>query len=266
MRIPVVAGEAFSEQTESQPVIIINQTMANRFWPNESALGKRIKLGNADSKSPWFTVKGVVKDSAQGALDTQTRPEAYFAMGQLAGRYRRMNLAIRSTVDPKTLVSAIQNAIREVDRDQPVYQIQTLEELITESVGPRRFALFMLILFGVLALILASTGIYGVISYAVAQRTQELGIRLALGASASDVMRLVLNHCLKLTVMGIAVGLAGAFALTRLMKSLLFEVTTTDVTTFSMVSAVLIVVALIACYLPARRATKVDPLVALRYE
>jgi putative ABC transport system permease protein len=268
MQIPLLGGQFFSSEDgpQSPPVVIVNQAMANRYWPNQDPLGKRIKLGNPDSKSPWFTVKGVVKDSAQEALDEEINPEISFALGQMAGRYRRMNLAVRTSVDPKSTLAAIQSAIREVDKDQPVYQIQTMEELIGDSVGTRRFALTILILFAGLALLLALSGIYGVISYSVTQRTQEIGIRMALGARAADVLRLVLGQFMRLTVVGIALGVVGAYALTRLMTSLLFGVTPTDITTFVLVSISLSLVALVACLIPATRATRVDPLVALRYE
>jgi putative ABC transport system permease protein len=268
MGIRQVSGESFSLQDgpDSVPVIVVNQTMARRFWPSEDAVGKRIKLGAADSKSPWFMVKGVVKDSAQSALDENVKPEAYFALGQMAGRYRRMNLAVRTSVDPKSLVAAIERGIREVDSGQPVYQVQTMRELVDDSMGTRRFALFILILFAAVALTLAATGIYGVISYSVAQRTHEMGIRVALGAQAADVLKLVVSQYMLLAFTGVAIGLVAAFALTRLMSSLLFGVTPTDALTFISVAGGLLIVALVACGLPARRATKVDPLVALRYE
>lgn len=268
LQIPLVGGQFFSAEDGPQapPVVIVNQAMANRYWSHQDPLGKRIKIGNIDSKSPWFTVKGVVKDSAQSTLDEGIQPEIYFALGQMAGRYRRMNLAVRTSVDPKSTLAAIQSAIREVDKDQPVYQIQTIDELIRDSVGTRRFALMILILFAVLALVLAVSGIYSVISYSVTQRTQEIGIRMALGARAGDVLRLVLGQFMRLTVVGVALGLVGAYALTRLMTSLLFGVTATDITTFVLVPLVLSLVALVACLIPARRATRVDPLVALRYE
>ena len=265
MQIPLVSGQVFAAE-EAQPVVVVNQAMVNRYWPNQDSLGKRIKIGNPDSKSPWFTVKGVVKDSAQSALDQGIRPEIYFALGQMAGRYRRMNLAVRTSVDPKSTLAAIQGAIREVDKDQPVYQIQTIDELIRESVSTRRFALTILILFAVLALVLAVSGIYGVISYSVTQRTQEIGIRMALGAQSADVLRLVLVQFMRLTIVGVALGLVAAYLATRLMSSLLFGVTATDITTFVLVSISLSLVALVACLIPARRATRVDPLVALRYE
>ena len=268
LQIPLVGGQVFSAEDgpQSAPVVIVNQAMVNRYWSNQDPVGKRIRIGDLNSKSPWFTVKGVVKDSAQSALDEEISPEIYFALGQMAGRYRRMNLTVRTSVDPKSTLAAIQSAIREVDKDQPVYQIQTMEELIGDSVATRRFALTILILFAVLALVLAGSGIYGVISYSVTQRTQEIGIRMALGASARDVLRLVLSEFMRLTAVGIALGLIGAYALTRLMTSLLFGVTPTDITTFVLVSIGLSVVALVACLIPARRATRVDPLVALRYE
>ena len=268
MQIPLAGGQFFStdDGPQAAPVVLVNQAMVNRYWSNQDPLGKRIKIGNLDSKSPWFTVKGVVKDSTQLELDREIRPEVYFALGQMAGRYRRMNLAVRTSVDPKSTVGAIQSAIREVDKDQPVYQIRTIDELIGDTVGTRRFALIILILFAVLALVLAVSGLYGVISYSVTQRTQEIGIRMALGARATDVLRLVLVQFMRLTIVGVALGLVAAYALTRLMTSLLFGVTATDVTTFVLVPISLALVALVACFIPARRATRVDPLVALRYE
>ncbi len=268
LQIPLVAGQFFAVEdgAQSTPVVIVNQSMVNRFWSNQDPIGKRIKIGMADSKSNWFYVKGVVKDSAQLTLERETRPEIYFALGQLAWRYRRMNVAVRTSVDPKSAMPAIQAAIREVDKDQPVYQIQTIDELIGSTVSTRRFALTILILFAVLALVLAVSGIYGVISYSVTQRTQEIGIRMALGARAADVLRLVLVQFMRLTVVGVVLGLVAAYALTRLMTSLLFGVTATDSMTFILVPISLSLVALIACLIPARRATRVDPLVALRYE
>ncbi|HEU4796420.1 MAG TPA: FtsX-like permease family protein, partial [Pyrinomonadaceae bacterium] len=268
MQIPLAGGQVFTAEDgpQSPPVVVVNQAMAQRYWSNQDPVGKRIKIGNPDSKSPWFTVKGVVKDSAQSALDQGVRPEIYFAMAQMAGRYRRMNLAVRTSVDPKSTLAAIQAAIREVDKDQPVYQIQTIDELIGDSVGTRRFALMILILFAGLALVLAVSGIYGVISYSVTQRTQEIGIRMALGARGADVLRLVLSQFMRLTVIGVILGLIGAYLATRLMTSLLFGVTPTDITTFVLVPVGLSLVALVACLIPALRATRVSPLVALRYE
>jgi len=268
MGIPLQAGEFFSlaDRPDATPVIIINQAMARRFWPDEDAMGKRIKLGRSDSKSPWFMVKGVVADSAQSSLDAQVKPEAYFALAQMATRYRRMNLAVHTSVDPRSLAGAIQAEIREVDRDQPAYQIQTIEELIGESVGERRFAMLILILFAVLALTLAGLGIYGVMSYMVSQRTHEIGVRLALGADRRHVLRLILGQGTTLAVIGVAIGLAACFGLTRLMTSLLFGVSATDSATLVLIAVLLTGISAMACYIPARRAMRVDPMIALRYQ
>jgi len=268
MGIPLQTGESFSaaDRLDGSPVIVINQAMARRFWPDEDAMGKRLKLGRSDSNSPWFTVKGIVADSAQTSLDAPVKAEVYFALAQLATRYRRMNLAVHTTVDPRKLIGAIQTEIRQVDKDQPVYQIQTLEELIGESVGERRFAMLILILFAALSLSLAGLGIYGVMSYMVSQRTHEIGVRLALGADRRDILRLILGQGTALAVTGVAIGLAACFGLTRLMTSLLFGVSATDMLTLLFIAALLTGVSALACYVPARRAMKVDPMIALRYQ
>ena len=269
MRIPMVKGETFSPQDRAGApgVIIINRTMAQRFWPDEEAIGKRIKLGRPDANTPWLTVRAVVEDSAQESLDVATRPEVYFPLAQMAGRYRRMNLAVRSTSgDPLNLVGSIQEQVRSIHKDQPVYQIQTMESLIADSVGPRRFAMTLLGLFAGLALLLAVIGIYGVMSYAVTQRMHEIGIRVALGAGQKDVLKLIVGQGLIFIVLGLVVGLVGAFLATSLLSTLLYDVSARDPITFAAVTALLTVIALAACYIPARRATKVDPMIALRYE
>jgi putative ABC transport system permease protein len=269
MQIPLLKGETFSRQdvAGAPGVVIINRTMARRFWPDEDAVGKRIKLGRADSDNPWLTVRAVVEDSAQGSLDVATKPEVYFPLAQMAWRYRRMNLAVRSTSgDPLNLVGSIQEQVRSIDKDQPVYQIQTMESLIADSVGPRRFAMTLLGLFAGLALLLAVIGIYGVMSYAVRQRTHEIGIRVALGAGQKDVMKLIVGQALVFIVWGLIAGLIGAFIATSLLSNLLYDVSARDPITFAAVTALLAVIALAACYIPARRATKVDPMIALRYE
>lgn len=247
-------------------MVIVNQTLARRFWPNEEALGKRLKVGRADANAPWLTIKGIVADSAQGALDTAIKPEAYFPLAQAAGMYRRMNLAVRADADPQALVSAVRREIQALDPNQPIYQIQTMEELIGASIGTRRFALLLLEVFAGLALLLAAVGIYGVLSYVVTGRTREIGLRLALGAQPSEVLRLVVGQGMKLVLIGTGLGLITAFAVTRVMARLLFGVSATDPLTFAAVALLLMLVALLACYLPARRATQVDPLIALRYE
>ena len=269
MRIPMLRGETFSPQdvAGAPGVVIINQTMARRFWPDQEAIGKRIKLGRADSNNPWLTVRAIVQDSAQGSLDVATRPEVYFPLAQMAWRYRRMNLAVRSdAVDPMSLIGQIQAEVRGIDKDQPVYQIQTLDSLIGDSVGTRRFAMTLLGLFAGLALLLAAIGIYGVMSYSVTQRTHEIGIRVALGASRKDVLKLVVGQGLVFILSGLVIGLIGAYIATTLLSNLLYDVSARDPITFAAVTVVLTLIALAACYLPARRATRVDPMVALRYE
>jgi putative ABC transport system permease protein len=278
MGIPLQQGEFFTALDAGDPtsaeglakfsgVVVINQTMARHFWPDENPIGKRIKPGSpTNSNNPWFVVKGVVADSNQGALDRQVRPEAYFPMAQLAWRYRRMNLAIRTQGNPMSLVNSIQKEIWSVDKDQAIYQVQTIEQMIAASIGARRFAMSLLSLFAVLALALATIGIYGVMSYSVTQRIHEIGVRMALGAGARDVLRLVIRQGMRPAIWGVLIGLAGAFGLTRLMKSLLFGVSATDPLTFVVIALSLAAVAALACYIPARRATKVDPMIALRCE
>ncbi len=273
MRIPLLKGETFSPQdrADAPGVVIVNQAMARRFWPDEEAIGKRIKLGRADSNNPWLSVRAVVEDSAQGSLDVATRPEVYFPLAQMAGRYRRMNLAVRATSgDPLNLVGSIQAQVRNIDKDQPVYQIQTMDSLVADSIGTRRFAMTLLGLFAGLALLLAVIGIYGVMSYAVSQRTHEIGIRVALGAGQKDVLKLIVGQGLVFIVLGLIAGLVGAFIATillpKFLSTLLYDVSARDPITFAAVTVILAVVAVAACYIPARRATKVDPMIALRYE
>ncbi len=268
MGIPLQRGEPFSAQDrlDAPGVAIINQAMARRFWPAGDALGKRLKLGRAESDSPWMTVKGVVADSAQGALDAAIRPEAYFPLAQMAQRYRRMNLAISTNGNPVSLVGSVQQAIWSLSSDQPVYQVRPLNQLINRSTGTRRFAMLMLGLFGALALVLSAVGIYGVMSYAVSQRTHEIGLRMALGAQTRDVFKLIVGQGFKLALLGVVVGLGAAFGLTWLMQSLLYGVSATDPLTFCLIALLLVGVALLACWLPARRAARVDPMVALRNE
>ncbi|HZS05557.1 MAG TPA: ABC transporter permease [Blastocatellia bacterium] len=267
MGITLVKGRAFTEQdtTESQPVVIINETMAKRFWPNEEVIGKRLKRGSADDNtSPWLEVVGVVNDVKHSALNKPARQEMYLPFTQAPSNY--MAFAVRTPGDPAKLVPAVRDAVFSVDKDQPVGSVGTMEELMAQSAAPWRLAMQTLGLFAALAMLLASVGLYGVMAYSVAQRTHEIGIRMALGARAPDVMKLVVSHGMKLVVSGVMIGMAGSFALTRLMKNLLFGVSPTDPLTFVTVPLVLAVVALVACYLPARRATKTDPMIALRYE
>ena len=218
--------------------------------------------------SPWVTIVGVVADVRQMGMDAPVKAEMYFPYRQITTHfwYAPRDLVFRTTGDPTSLVTAARHAIREVDPDQPISNIATMDELLTEETGPRRLGMILLSAFAVLALLLASLGIYGVLSYFVTQQTPEIGVRMALGAGQRNIMGLVLRKGMRWTLPGVAIGLLAAFAMARLMKSLLFEVSATDPATFAVVSIVLIGVALAACYIRARPATKVDPLVALRYE
>jgi putative ABC transport system permease protein len=268
MGIRLIEGEGFTvEDKQGTPlVVIINQAMARRFWPNESAVGKRLKEGRGTSNNPWMSVKGVVADSAQSSLSASISPEVYFPNGQKPYCCRRMNLIMRTDIDPAGLIGPIRREIQSVDKDQPVYFVRTMEEYIARSVSTQRFAMTLLVIFAGLALALSCVGVYGVISYSVAQCTREFGIRIALGAQTRDVVKLVIAHGMVLVLIGVALGLGASFALTWLVESLLFGVGTMDPMTFVMGALLLALIALLACWVPARRATKVDPLVALRCE
>jgi predicted permease len=260
--VAVVSGRGFDEHdTAGAPeVVVINETMARRFWPDEDPLGKRMRIGN----NPWRTVVGVVADVKNEALAADPKPEMFYPLLQEPLPF--MTLAVRTDADPKALAQDVARGVREVDADEPVYDVKTMDERLAESVSPQRLTAALVGIFAALAMTLAGVGIYGVISYSVAQQTHEFGIRMALGAQKGDVLKLVLRQGLLLALAGVLLGLAGALALTRVMSSLLYGVTVTDPATFAGVAAVLTAVALAACLLPARRATKVDPMVALRYE
>jgi predicted permease len=263
MRIPILKGRTFTrdEDAEGKPVVLIDENLARRFWPNEEAVGKRLKY---DSPA-WHEVIGVVKEVKRYGSEAKPLIKIYTPMGRAA--VQNPTLSVRSTTsDPQNLVAAITREIHVLDKDLPVTEITTLEDILAREVSPKRFNTGLLSIFAALALLLAAIGVYGVTSYTVAQRTHEVGIRMAIGAQRRDVLRLFMGEGLKLVLAGIAIGLGGAFALTRLLASLLFGVSPTDATTFVIVAVALLAVALLACYIPARRATKVDPLVALRYE
>jgi putative ABC transport system permease protein len=266
--VRLLQGEEFSPQDRGNtpPVIIVNRTLAEKYWPDQEAVGKRIMIVRPNRPGVSLTVKGVVEDSAQMSLDIPVNPEIYFTLAQNAGAYRRMNLAVRSGANPHSLAGSIVREIQSIDKDQPVYQVQTLEELIGISIAARRLVMFLLALFSGIAMLLAAVGIYGVMTNNVSQRTHEIGIRMALGADRRDVLMLIARRGMLLVGAGVVTGLIGAFAATRLLASLLFEVTATDPLTFVAVTAFLVAVAMAACYMPARRATKLDPIVALRYE
>jgi putative ABC transport system permease protein len=239
--------------------------MAKRFWPSEDPVGKRISTATqSGQQTQWQTIVGVVGNVRHLGLDMEPRPELYYHTNT-SPPFGPV-LVVRTKSDPKSLISLARAKVRELDRDLPISNINTMEQLVAQSVAQRRFGMFLLGTFAILALVLAAIGIYGVVSYSVAQRTQEIGVRMALGAQTQDVLKLVLKNGLTLAVIGVGIGLVGALLLTRLMAKLLFEVRPTDVLTFVAVSVGLLGVAFLASYIPARRATKVDPLVALRYE
>lgn len=266
--IPLLQGREFVETDNEQgaPVAMINAKLARQYFPNGDAVSKRFMFGHPDTeKQPrWLTIVGVVGDTKMYGLANPARFEVYIPFHQSASR--DMDVLVRSRVDPSALTSAIRGEVAAIDKDQPIFAIATMQELISASVAGRRFTLILLGLFSGLAVVLAAIGIYGVISYSVAQRTRDIGIRMALGASETQVLRDVLGLGVRLTGLGLLLGLLGALLATRVLASLLYGVASTDALTFTAVSVVLAVVALLASYLPARRATRVDPMVALRYE
>jgi len=241
------------------PAVIINETMAKQYWPNEDPLGRRLRV----IASPWMTVVGVVGDVHHNGLNTPPNPEIY--LSHLQEPQGALAVMVRTTGDPLVLAAAARQELKVLDKDQPV-TITTMDQVFSSSVAGQRFNAILLGIFAALALILATIGVFGVINYSVAQRTHEIGIRLALGAQRNDVFRLIVGQGLILALAGVVIGAGGAYALTRLITGLLYGVSPTDLVTFILVSVLVTVVALLACYLPARRATRVDPLTALRYE
>lgn len=255
-----------TDKKGSVPVVIVNETFARNFWPNENAIGRRFKLSSPTA--PWVTIVGIVNDVRQMGMDAPVKAEMYFPYRQITTHsgYRPRDLAIRTTGNPIDLLPAVREQIRAVDPDQPISSIATMEQLLIEETGPRHLGTILLSAFAGFALILASLGIYGVLSYFVTQQTPDIGVRMALGAQRANILRLILGKGMRLVLIGVALGLVTAFGVTRVMTSLLFGVSATDPMTFVAIPLLLIAVALLACYIPARRATKVDPLVALRYE
>ncbi|HZS04058.1 MAG TPA: ABC transporter permease [Blastocatellia bacterium] len=264
--VPLVAGRWVNsgDVRKAPQVVLINQSMARRYWPEGNAVGGRITFSDKPKGEDWMTVVGVTSDVKDYPTSAEAEPAFYWPLAQQPNG--EMILAIRTSVDPFTLVEAVRSQTRSLDKDLPLADVRTLEAIATAATGGQRFTLLLVSLFAATALALAAVGIYGVMSYLVTQRTHEIGIRMALGAGTVDVLGLVLRQGMRLAAAGVATGLAAAFALTRLMESLLFGVRPTDPVTFIGIPLVLAGVALVACYFPARRAMKTDPMVALRYE
>ena len=264
LQIPLTAGRAFTDQDNNNApkVVIVNETMARKSWPGESPIGKRITIWR-DEKFPREVV-GVVGET-KGSLDAEPATQMYVPYAQDA-TWGSLTFVMRTTSDPGSLAPSVRNEIRTLDKSLPVYNIKTMDDVLAASIADRRTSMLLFSTFAIVAMLLSMIGIYGVTAYYVTQRTHEIGIRMALGAQLRDVLTLVLKRGVVLALIGLAVGLTGAFALTRLMTTLLFGVKPIDVATFAAGSIAVIAVAVIACYIPARRATKVDPLVALRYE
>ncbi|MCI0486611.1 MAG: ABC transporter permease [Blastocatellia bacterium] len=263
--IPIVRGREFNEQDKpgTPGGFIINETMAHRYLPGQDPLGKRISMSGPDG--PFLEIVGVVADSKYRSMRERPRPSYYIPMSR-AIFLRMAVLHVHTDGDPKALIAAVGNEVRALDKDLPVYNVKTLSDQLDQALGEERLATTLSSLFALLALLLAAIGIYGVMAYSVGRRTREIGIRMALGAQKGDVLRLVLGESLILVLVGIAIGLGAAFYVTRSLESLLYEVSATDPLTFASISLLLVVVALAAAYLPARRAAKVDPMTALRYE
>src|SRR6185503_17839684 len=269
MKIRLLEGRTFEPQDENpnaMPVVIVNEALAKRFWKG-SPIGRRVNPAFQDPKI-WCTIVGVVEDTKNAGMDKPAGPELYFQVRQVANQFlgSNVNFVVRASNNSAPLEGSIRNAVRELDPTLPVYNLWSMDELVSKSMVQPRFLALLLATFSGIALFLAAIGIYGVMAYSVAQRTQEIGVRMALGARPLHVLRLVFAQSLGMLLIGVVIGLAGAFALTRLMRTLLFEITATDPLTYVSVIGLLTVVALLACYIPARRASKVDPLIALRYE
>jgi putative ABC transport system permease protein len=266
--IPLARGRLFTDADRegTPPVCLINETLARQSFPGEDPVGKRIKQGGSDRPDNQFMeVVGVVGDVRYEGLHAKVQPTFYLPYQQ--SPWFDMSLVVRTSVaEPRSLAAAVSREVWALDRDLPVARVATMEELMSRSVAQPRFRTLLVAVFSCVALLLAAVGVYGVMSYAVVRRTHEIGVRVALGAQVRDVLRLVVGHGLRLVLAGIGLGLAGALLLTRVMEGLLYGVSAADPLTYAGIAVLLAAVALLASYIPARRATKVDPMVALRYE
>ncbi len=267
MAIPLKKGRFFDRRdlADSQKVAVVSESFVQKFWPDQDPIGKRVRMESSpEEQNPWFTVIGVVGDVKQRRLDSVRSAQFYYPNTQFTSY--AVSLVVRTAGDPAGVTAAVQKEIRAVDKDQAAFDIATLKKVVSDSISLRTFSMVLLGAFASLALILAAVGIYGVISYSVVQRTREIGIRMALGAAQQDVLKMIVRNGLILTSIGIAIGVTAAMVLTRLMTSLLFGISPTDPVTFAGIGLLILAVAILASYVPARRASKVDPMIALRYE
>ncbi|HEY9281941.1 MAG TPA: ABC transporter permease [Pyrinomonadaceae bacterium] len=271
--IELLKGRVFAAQDtpDTQPVVIIDEVLARQYFPDEDPLGKR--LAQALPNAPSLEIVGVVRHVEHDSLDGQAPARAQFYLNfhqipaeRLPTQVRRINLLVRTEVDPSSLAPAVRGQVAALNKDQAVFNVRTMEQIVAQSVAPRRFSMLLLTVFAAVALVLAGVGIYGMMSYSVAQRTREIGVRMALGAKVSDVLKLVIGQGMKLVLFGLALGLVASVALTRTIKGLLFGVSANDPATYAVIAVLLALVALLACFVPARRATRVDPMIALRGE
>ncbi len=268
LRIPILHGRAFDTRDDEgrTPICVISETAARRWFPGESAIGKKIRAGGTGGfdDSPFREVVGVVGDVAQYGLGLAATPQVYIPHAQFATRY--MTLMVRTSGSPELMAAPLEKAVFAVDADQPLYDVKPLDQIVSDTIAARQFVLWLLAVFALSALTLAIIGIYGVVTYSVAQRTSEFGVRIALGANPDDILRKALAGSLVIILAGLAVGIAGSLAMSKLLGSFLFGVSATDASTYGFLTLLLLAVALAACYIPARRAAKVDPIAALRYE
>jgi putative ABC transport system permease protein len=266
--VPLLRGRDFSstDRGETEPVAIVDETLARLYWPDGDALGKRIRLGWDTSERAWMTIVGVVGSVKHAGLEEPWYPHLYLPYRQGQDTVSDMHLTVRTVADPAAVTAAIRAQVRELDAGLPVFDVRTMRQVIAESLDSQRLTHLLLASFAAAALLLAVVGIYGVMSLDVARRTREFGIRMALGAQRRDACWLVVRQGMRIAAVGMAAGTFGALGLTRFLRALLFEVSPVDPATFLAVALVLAGAALAACYVPARRAMRVDPIVALRYE
>ena len=267
---PLLRGRFFTERDDDKApdVVIINETLAKQYFPGVDPVGRRLKNGGPERpigpNNKWNTIVGVVGDINYSGLDAPPEPVVYYPFRQATNN--NQYVIIRTSMNPRSLEPAVKAVVADLDKDLPIVNVRTMDELMTEAVAPPRFRTVLVSMFAIVGLLLAAIGIYGVMAYAVTERTHELGVRIALGADRGDVLRIVLGEAAWLAATGVGLGLAGALGATRLIQTLLFGVTATDALTFTGIALLLTSTALLASYIPARRATRVDPMVALRYE